>query len=90
MKVIKSEWHQVEKQYEIEIDEDLIRDVYSNDEDEMQLHLKALEEGLLDPIDVIDYAENNGFDLGWEWTYDDCWTDRKGGYDVTYAIGEDD
>ena len=86
MKVVKSEWHQVEKRYEIEITEDLIREVYADDEDELEIHLKAFEEGVLDPIDVVDYAEDSGFDLGWEWTYDDCWTDRKGGYDVTYAI----
>jgi hypothetical protein len=32
---------------------------------------------------------DNDVDIDWEFQYDDCWTDRKGGYEVTYELGDE-
>ena len=39
---------------------------------------------------IINDAYDNDIDIEWDHQYDDCWTDRKGGYDVTYEYGDDD
>jgi hypothetical protein len=86
--VVKSEWHQVEKRYGIEIDIDLVQEVYPDiDEDEAEKVLENLQDGTLDIEEFIDAAWNEGVDLDWDWLdEDDWWTDRKGGYEVTYEV----
>lgn len=87
--VVKSEWHQVEKRYSIEIDRDLFGEIYSDIEDEAEIDLmfNQFETGEIDVSEVIDKAFEEGVDLDFEWLdEDDWWTDRKGGYEVTYAI----
>jgi len=91
MNVIKSEWHQVEVQYKLELDDGLIKEIYSDlDEEELEQVLLEIENGEIDAISILDHAMENDIFLEWEWHGEDWWTDRKGGYDVTYAIGEDD
>ena len=36
--------------------------------------------------DVLNDAWENDVEIEWEFDYDDVWTDRKGGYDVTYGV----
>lgn len=64
--VIKSEWHQVEKRYGLEIDRDLFGEIYSDIEDEGEIDLMFLqfENGELD-IDEINFSFifNVGIDL---------------------------
>lgn len=87
--VIKSEWHQVEKRYGIEIDRDLFGEIYAEIEDEAEIDLMYLqfETGQLDAEEVIQKARDEGVDLDWDWLdEDDWWTDRKGGYEVTYEV----
>ena len=86
--VIKSEWHQVEKRYGLEIDETTLCEIYPDiDEHEAEQMLKNIEDGVLDIEDVINDAWDEGVDLDWEWLdEDDWWTDRKGGYEVTYSV----
>jgi hypothetical protein len=88
--VVKSEWHQVEKRYGIEIDADMLTEIYPElDEDEIAAKLAALESGEEDAEEVINEAWNNDVDIDWDHlNEDDWWTDRKGGYDVTYKIEE--
>jgi hypothetical protein len=88
VQVVKSEWHQVEKRYGIEIDTDTLADIYPDmDEDELDEMLVSIETGNTDIQDVIDAAMEQGVDLDWDWLdEDDWWTDRKGGYDVTYEV----
>lgn len=90
VQIIKSEWHQVEKRYGIEIDRDLFGQIYSDIEDEAEIDLMFLqfENGELDIEEVIQKAWDDSVDLDWDWLdEDDWWTDRKGGYDVTYEVG---
>ena len=86
--VVKSEWHQVEKRYGIEIDADILSEIYPDlDEDEIQAKLDGLESGDEDIDEVINDACDYGVDLDWDYLNDDdWWTDRKGGYDITYSV----
>ena len=87
--VVKSEWHQVEKRYGIEIDRDLFGEIYSEIENEAEIDLMYLqfESGELSVDEVIEKAWDEGVDLDWDYLdEDDWWTDRKGGYEVTYEV----
>lgn len=86
--VVKSEWHQVEKRYGLEIDEGILSEIYPDkEEDEIEVILKGLEDGTYDIEDIINDAYEEGVDLDWDWLdEDDWWTDRKGGYEVTYEV----
>lgn len=88
MRVIKSEWHQVEKRYAIDIDEDLINEIYQNATvEEVEEIVRQLKDGELEASSVIEDAWTNDVTIDWDWLdEDDWWTDRKGGYDVTYEI----
>ena len=89
--IVKHEWHQHDRQYAIELDESLLSEIYPDlDEDEIKQKLADLEAGELDYEEVLDDANENDVDIEWEFQYDDCWTDRKGGYDVTYELGDRD
>ena len=85
--VVKSEWHSVEKRYSAEIDEDILAEIYPEmDEDGISQLLKELESGDMSIDSVI---EDAGWDVNIDWDWldeDDWWTDRKGGYDVTYEV----
>jgi hypothetical protein len=89
--VVKSEWHQVEKRYGADIDDLFLAEVYPDkDEDEIQEMLQGLEDGTIDIDEIIEDAYNESVDIDWDWLdEDDWWTDRKGGYDVTYEVIKD-
>ena len=91
MRVIKSEWHQVEKPYAIDIDENLINEIYEDATvEEVEEIVRQLKDGELEASSVIEDAFTNDVDIDWDWLdEDDWWTDRKGGYDVTYEIAND-
>jgi len=86
--IIKSEWHQVEKRYAYEIDEVLVSEVYPEmDEEEIENRLAEIASGEYAVEDFINDAWEEGVDIDWEWMdEDDWWTDRKGGYEVTYSL----
>ena len=88
MRVIKSEWHQVEKRYAIDIDENLINEIYQDATvEEVEEIIRQLQEGELEASSVIEDAYTNDVTIDWDWLdEDDWWTDRKGGYDVTYEV----
>jgi hypothetical protein len=88
VQVVKSEWHQVEKRYSFEIDESILAEIYPDkDEDEIAELLNQIENGEADLDEIIGDADNEGVDLDCEWMdEDDWWTDRKGGYEVTYSL----
>ena len=88
--VVKSEWHQVEKRYGLEIDANLLSEVYPElDEDAIEAKLAELESGEEDVETVLNDAWDNNVDIDWDYlNEDDWWTDRKGGYEVTYTVEE--
>lgn len=86
--VVKSEWHQVEKRYGLELDLQLLEEIYPDKEEEelMQLHSDIIT-GEADIDDIMADAMDSGVDIDWMWLdEDDWWTDRKGGYEVTYTV----
>jgi predicted Zn-ribbon and HTH transcriptional regulator len=89
--IVKHEWHQHDRQYAIELDESLLSEIYPDlDEDEIAQKLADIESGEVDYEEVLDDAYNNDVEIEWDFQYDDCWTDRKGGYDITYELGDED
>ena len=88
MRIIKSEWHSVERRYAIDINEDLINEIYEDATvEEVEEIVRQLKEGELNASTVIEDAWTNDVTIDWDWLdEDDWWTDRKGGYDVTYEI----
>jgi Zn finger protein HypA/HybF involved in hydrogenase expression len=90
MQIVKSEWHQVEKRYGVEINEAVLSEIYPDyEEAEITQLLADLESGEADLEEVINDAWNNDCELDWEYLNDDdWWTDRKGGYEVTYSAEE--
>jgi hypothetical protein len=88
VQVVKSEWHQVEKRYSFDVDESILSEIYPDkDEDEIAELLNQIENGEVDIDEIIGDADSEGVDLDWQWMdEDDWWTDRKGGYEVTYSL----
>jgi hypothetical protein len=86
--VVKSEWHQVEKRYSIEIDDIELSEIYPDkDGEEIDKILSGLEDGTIEVDEIIEAAYEEGVDLDFDWMdEDDWWTDRKGGYEVTYEV----
>jgi hypothetical protein len=86
--VIKSEWHQVEKRYGADISRELLDEIYPDMEpDELDLMYVQLEAGERDVEEIIEDAWNENIDIDWDYLdEDDWWTDRKGGYEVTYEV----
>lgn len=89
--IVKHEWHSHDRQYAIELDEDLLSEIYPDlDEDEISELLIQIEMGYKDIDEVINDAFDNDVEIEWDFQYDDCWTDRKGGYEITYELGNED
>ncbi len=87
MKITKIEHHSVNWHYKYEIDEEKLAEIYPDlTEEEITQLLKNLESGDASLEDVINEAWENSIEMEWEFDYDDVWTDRKGGYDITYEV----
>ena len=91
VQIVKSEWHQVEKRYSLEIDEVILSEIYPDDsEDEIAQKMQELIDGELDVETIISDGQDQGQYLDWDWMdEDDWWTDRKGGYEVTYEVQDE-
>ena len=89
--IIKSEWHQVEKRYKLEITLDDVMAAYDIDENEAQEIYDQIVAGEYDIQQFIEDAGQNNIWLDFEWMdEDDWWTDRKGGYEVTYEVYQEE
>ena len=64
VKVVKSEWHQVEKVYGLVIDIDLLQEIYPDkEEQELQVILDGIEDGTYDLDDVFNDAYENDVEI---------------------------
>ena len=89
--LVKHEWHQVDSQFAYELTDDILAEIYPDlDEDELTEKMRQIEEGEISVEEILEDADNEGVDIEWDRQYDDWWTERKGGYDVTYELGDDD
>ena len=91
IRIVKSEWHQMERRYGLVVTMDDIEQIYpDNTPEENQEVMDRLISEDLSPDDLIEDSNDASVYLDWEWLdEDDLWTDRKGGYEVTYEIEED-
>jgi hypothetical protein len=89
--LVKHEWHQVDSQFALELDESTLSEIYPDlDDEEIAEKLRQIEEGEIDVEEIVNDAWENDVELEWDRQYDDWWTDRKGGYEVTYELGDED
>jgi len=88
--LIKHEWHQVDSQFAFELTKDVLEEIYPDmDEDELEELWQQVEAGEADIDAIIGDAWDNDVEIEWDRQYDDWWTDRKGGYDITYEYGDE-
>jgi hypothetical protein len=88
--LVKHEHHQVDAQFAYELDEVTLGEIYPDlDEEEIALLMKQIEAGEIDLDCLLQEAADNGVEIEWCRQYDDWWTDRKGGYEVTFEVGDE-
>lgn len=88
--IVKHEWHSVDSQFAVEIDENILSEIYPDlDDDEISELLVQIETGYKDVEDIINDAWENDVEIEWDRQYDDWYSDRKGGYEVTYELGDE-
>jgi hypothetical protein len=88
--IVKHEWHQVDAQFAYELDADKLSEIYPDmDEAEIEAMLQSIADGEVDLEVVLQEAYDNDVEIEWDRQYDDWWTDRKGGYEVTFEVGDD-
>jgi hypothetical protein len=88
--IVKHEWHQVDSQFAVELDEDTLSEIYPDMSDEEIVELLSkIESGDADIDEIVNDAWENDVELMWERQYDDWWTDRKGCYEITYELGDE-
>jgi hypothetical protein len=89
--IVKHEWHQVDEQYAFDLDEETLSNIYPDlDVGEIVSLMVRIGNGEVSIEEILDDAYNNDVDIDWEHQYSDCWTSRKGGYDVTFELGDED
>lgn len=92
MRIVKSEWHQVERRYALDVEREQLDEIFPNlDSEEQDEIWQQLLDGDYSANELIETAHSeNMYNLDWDWLdEDDWWTDRKGGYEVTYNIDPD-
>jgi predicted RNA-binding Zn-ribbon protein involved in translation (DUF1610 family) len=89
--IVKHEWHQVDSQFAFELTKETLEEIYPDlDTDELEELWQSVENGEADLEEILGDAWENDIEIEWDRQYDDWWTDRKGGYDITYEYGDDD
>lgn len=85
--IVKHEWHQVDSQFELNFDIDLLSEIYPDlPEEELEQFLVDLKNGDVEIDTIVADAMDNDVELEWNPVYDDWWTSRKGGFEVTYEV----
>jgi hypothetical protein len=88
--LVKHEWHQVDSQFAFELDTDKLSEIYPElEEEEIEAMMAQIEAGEVSVEEIVNEAWDNDVEIEWERQYDDWWTDRKGGYDITYELGSE-
>ena len=87
VQVMKHEWHQVDSQFLFDLTIDVLEEIYPDlKKKELKALLKEIENGEADIGQIVQDAADNNVDIEWDRDYDDWWTERKGGYEVTYEV----
>lgn len=89
--LVKHEWHSVDSQFAVEFNQGMLAEIYPDlSEEELAERMAEIESGEYDIDQLMEDAMDNDVCIDWERQYDDWYTDRKGGYDVTYELGDED
>ncbi len=84
--ITKIEHHRLDWHYVATIDKDFLTEVYPDmEESEIDDIVSQLEAGNYDVEELINAACEAGVDINWDMQQEDVWTDRKGGYEITYG-----
>ena len=86
-KIIKSEWHQIELQYSVELNKELLKSVYPEKNEQ---EINQVYDSIMEGNTLVEEVINDAEDFDWEFDNEDMWTQRKGGYDVTYDLKFED
>lgn len=88
--IVKSEWHQVERKYGLDIDEEILQKIYPDFTGfEIQEVMDELKSGEITAQTLLEDATANGVSLDFDWLDEDDWvSDCKGDYEVTYEVVE--
>lgn len=85
--LVKHEWHQVDSQSIFELTLDKLSEIFPDkDAHELEVMLAQVAVGTVSVERILIEALDNDIEIEWERDYDDWWTDRKGGYDITYEL----
>jgi predicted RNA-binding Zn-ribbon protein involved in translation (DUF1610 family) len=87
--LVKHEWHQVDSQFAYELDIDKLAEIYPDmKKRELNKLFKEIANGEYDIDQLMSDAWDNDVEIDWDRQRDDWWTDRKGGYEITYEYGD--
>ena len=87
VQIVKHEWHQVDRQFLFDLDLDTLQKIFPDKtKKDLKLTIKSIEKNEVDLETLLQIAHDNGVDIDWEPDYDDWWTERKGGYEVTFEV----
>lgn len=96
MKVIKKEYHQVISSFEYDISDSDIEAAFGSVErfKEIISHSTSSDDWDYEPVgdEPTDEEADKFYDFMCDYDYDredDWWTERKGGYETTYELGDD-
>lgn len=86
-RIIRSEWHQLERRYYVEVDKKLLQKVYPfYTEEEVNIIYDSITNGTMDLKEIMILCEEDNIEVNWMHELDDVWSNRKGGYDVSYEL----
>ena len=90
--IIKHEWHTVDRQYSFDLTLEKLQEIYPDKKKkELKKILSDIENWKHHDIgSIFEHALENNIEIEWNHEYDDWVTDRKGGYDITFDIEEDE
>ena len=85
--IVKHEWHSVDSQFAFELERELLEEIYPDmSKKDLKALLKEVANGEADLEQIFQDARDNDVEIEWDRDYDDWWTDRKGGYEITYEV----
>lgn len=93
MKFIKKEYHQVISYFNYDFDEEEIAEKFGSVDRFLEIASHESDDGEAEGEEPTDEERDTFIDFINESDYDrddDWWTDRKGGYEVNFQLGEED
>lgn len=93
MKFIKKEYHQVISYFHYYFDEEELVEVFGSVDRFLEIASHESDDGEAEGEEPTDEERDTFIDFINESEYerdDDWWTDRKGGYEVNFQLGEED